>query len=303
VSALRSVNARIDLKSQALSLSPWKVENAVGQLSLRDGVLNIAQLSGRSFDGDFSLTGTLNAARLPASLNASLKANQIDMGRLSRALAQKDRFDGRMNFLLDLTSAGSSEADLISALNGRGSLNGKLRLNTSFSETAGGLIAGQAAQQLDKLLGNLVGSKNVGVGGGDLNAAINVVLQRFANRDGDASGTLAIRNGIVTSNDLRVAGNRARAETTLSANLPAWRLDATTNVLLDEDPQQPYLIVVNRGPLDDPSLSISRGGARAQNEAPQAQPQQQPGQMDQGIQQPQPSKTKKPNFKDLLKKF
>jgi uncharacterized protein involved in outer membrane biogenesis len=304
VSALRSVNARIDLKSQALSLSPWRVENAVGHATLRNGVLSITQLSGRSFDGDFQLTGVLNAARLPASLNANLKANQVDMEQLSRALAQKDRFDGRMNFALELTSTGSSEADLIAALNGQGSLNGKLRLNTTFAETAGGLIAGQAAQQLDRLLGNLTGNKNAGVGGGDLNAAISVVLQRFANRDGDASGTLSVRNGVVTSNDLRVMGNRAKAETQLTANLPAWRLDATTNVRLDEDPQEPYLIVINRGPLDDPSISISRGKARAQNEQPQ-QTQQQPGQTQQGTQpqQQQPSKGKKPAFKDLLKKF
>lgn len=305
VSALRSVNARVDLKSQALSLQPWKVENAVGQIALRDGVLTVTQLSGRSFDGDFLLTGTLNAARLPASLSASLKANQVDMGRLSRAMAQKDRFDGRMNFAVELNSTGSSEADLISALNGRGSLNGKLRLNTTFAEAAGGLIAGQAAKQLDKLLGSLAGNKNASVGGGDLNAAINVVLQRFANRDGDASGTLAVRNGIVTSNDLRVLGNRARAETRLTANLPAWNLDATTTVFLDEDPQQPYLIVVNKGPLDDPNVAISRGNARAQNEPAQQQPaQQQPSQMqEQPPQQQQPSKNKKPTFKDLLKKF
>lgn len=305
VSALRSVNARIDLKSQALSFKPWRVDNAVGQIVLRDGVLTVSQLAGRSFDGDFSLTGVLNAARLPASLNASLKANQIDMGRLSRAMAQKDRFDGRMNFAIDVTGAGSSEADLVSSLNGKGSLGGKLRLNTSFSETVGGVVAGQAAQQLDKLLGNLTGNKNATVGGGDLSAAINVVLQRFANRDGDASGTLAIRNGVVTSNDLRVTGNRARADTRMTANLPAWTLDATTNVLLDENPQQPYLIVVNRGPLDDPNLNISRGQARAQDEpAPQ---QQQPAQTQQNPNQPpqqqQPSKTKKPSFKDLLKKF
>ncbi|MGE0153393.1 MAG: AsmA family protein [Reyranellaceae bacterium] len=320
VSALRSFNARIDLKSQALSAPPWRVENAVGQMTLRDGVLNVGQLSGRAFDGDFHLTGALNAARLPASLNASLKATQIDMGRLSRALAQKDRFDGRMNVALELTSAGSSEADLAAALNGRGSLNGKLRLNTSFAETAGGLLAGQAAQQLDKLLGNLMGNKNASLGGGDLKAAINVVLARFANRDGDASGTLAIRNGVITSNDLRVVGNRARAETQMTASLPAWRLDATTNVLLDENPQEPYLIVVNRGPLDDPSLSISRGKGRAQDEPAQQQPtrqqqsdQQQPGQMQQSPQQQSPQqqspqqqqqqKPKKPNLKDLLKKF
>ncbi len=323
VSALRSVNARIDLKSQALSLAPWRVENAVGQVTLRDGVLSITQLAGRSFDGDFSLTGVLNASRLPASLNASLKASQIDMGRLSRAMAQKDRFDGRMNVALDLTGAGSSEADLVSSLNGQGSLGGKIRVNTSFSEAAGGLLAGQAAKQLDRLLGNITGNRGATVGGGDINAAIKVVLQRFANRDGDASGTLLVRNGVITSNDLRVIGTRARAETRLVASLPAWTLDATTNVLLDENPQQPYLIVVNRGALDDPGIAISRGQARAQDEPAQQRPQQgqqaparqqepvqeeEPAQMQQDQappQQQQPSRNRNPNpsIKDLLRRF
>ncbi|MGE0658590.1 MAG: AsmA family protein [Reyranellaceae bacterium] len=313
VSALRAANARIDLRSQALSLPPWRVENAVAKIDLRDGVLNVTQLTGRAFDGDFSLTGVLNAAQLPARMNASLRASQIDMGQLSRALAQKDRFDGRMTVALDLAGAGSSEADIVSSLNGNGSLGGKIRLNTSFVETAGGLVAGQAAKQLDKLLGNLVGNKNATVGGGDLNAAINVVLARFANRDGDASGTLTIRNGVARSTDLVVTGTRARAETTLVASLPAWTLDATTNVLLDENPREPYLIVINRGPLDSPSLNVSRGAARAsdepvQQQAPQQQApqqQQQPGQYQQQPQQQSPPSNKKkaPSFKDLLKKL
>ena len=112
-------------------------------------------------------------------------------------------------------------------------------------------------------------------------------------------------SGFVFGLALRVLGNRARAETRLTANLPAWNLDATTTVFLDEDPQQPYLIVVNKGPLDDPNVAISRGNARAQNEPAQQQPaQQQPSQMqEQPPQQQQPTKNKKPTFKDLLKKF
>ncbi len=307
VSALRAANARIDLRSQALSLPPWRVENAVAKIDLRGGVLNVTQLTGRAFDGDFSLTGALNAAQLPARMNASLRASQLDMGQLSRALAQKDRFDGRMTVSLDLAGAGSSEADIVSSLSGNGSLGGKIRLNTSFAETAGGIVAGQAAKQLDKLLGNLLGNKNATVGGGDLNAAINVVLARFANRDGDASGTLTVRNGVVRSTDLVVTGTRARAETTLVASLPAWTLDATTNVLLDENPREPYLIVVNKGPLDSPNLSVNRGAARA-NDEPAQQQQQQQQQPDQYQQQPQqqspPSNKKKsPSLKDLLKKL
>lgn len=309
VSSLRSVNGRLDLRSQALSMQPWRIEDAVGQLELRGGVLSVKQLAGRAFDGEFTLTGNLDAAQLPARMSASLRAVQIDMGRLSRALAQKDRFDGRMTVSLDLAGNGSSEADLVSSLDGGGSLNGKIRLNTSFSETAGGIIAGQAAKQVDKLLGSLLGNKNASIGGGDLNAAINVVLARFANRDGDASGTLSVRNGVIRSSDLRVTGTRARAETTMTANLPAWTLDATTNVILDENPGQPYLIVINRGPLDDPNISISRGQGRASDEPTQQQQapaQSQPGQLQpdqQPAQQDQPAKKKKPSFKDLLKKF
>jgi hypothetical protein len=78
-------------------------------------------------------------------------------------------------------------------------------------------------------------------------------------------------------------------------------------VFLDENPQQAYLIVVNRGPLDDPSLSVNRGAGRAQNEPAQQQTQQ-PNQVQQypqqqQPQQQQPSKKKQPAFKDLLKKF
>src|SRR6185369_8905370 len=256
---------------------------------------------GRAFDGDFSLTGTLNAARLPASLDVKFNVAKLDMGRLSRAIHHKDRFDGDVNVDFALTSNGSSESELINNLNGNANLGGEIRFNAKVQEVLLGTVAGIAGKTADKFLGQLTGKKNFDTGG-DLNAAISVALQRFANRDNPISGNVTIRNGVATSNNLRVVGRQARADTSFTASLPAWTLDATTNVFLDEHPQEPYLYVKNKGALDDPSLSIDRNPKYAGQQQQQTDPQQQnaPQPADQSPQDP--PKKKKLSPLDLFKK-
>jgi hypothetical protein len=163
-----------------------------------------------------------------------------------------------------------------------------------------GAVAGQVAKQADKFLGKLTGQKGFDTGG-DINAAISVALQRFANRGNPITGNIAIRNGIASSNNLRVTGTRAHADTNFVASLPAWTLDATTNVFLDENPSQSYLIVTNKGALDSPNLKVDRNDQYAGQNS-QQQPQQQNQPQQQGPAPQEPPKKKKISPLDLFKK-
>lgn len=301
VSSLRSIDGRIDMKSAALVAAPWRVDNAVVSLELKGGVLDLSRVTGRAFDGDFSLTGNLNAARLPARLDVKFNVARLDLGRLSRAIHHKDRFDGRINVDFALSGSGSSESELVGSLNGGGKVDGTIQVNAKVQEMLLGTVAGVAGKSIDKYLGQITGNKSFDTGG-DLNAAITVALQRFANRENPISGTIAVKNGMASSNNLRITGNRARADTNFVASLPAWTLDSTTEVFLDENPSQSYLIVREKGPLDDPSVSVDRNPKYAGSNPNQPQQQQNPSQpSDQPQQQPQ-QKPKKISPLDLFKK-
>jgi hypothetical protein len=129
-----------------------------------------------------------------------------------------------------------------------------------------------------------------------------VALQRFANRANPISGTIAIRDGVASSSNLRIVGSRAKADTNFVASLPAWTLDATTNVFLDENPSQPYLVVTNKGALDDPNLKIDRNDKYAGQNQQQTQPQQQLNQPQDPAQPAPQQKPKKFSPLDLFKK-
>lgn len=285
VSALHAVQANLTVRSAALQMAPWRVDNAVAQLDMRNGVINVSRLTGNAFGGEFSLTGVLTATRLPANFSARLSVRGLDMRRLSFALHQKDRFDGTMNIEIDLNAVGSSEADLIANLNGTGNVRGSMKVNTSAREQVLGNLAG-VVQGLGGDVGRTVGKVTGGILGGggapgaDLSEAIRIGLQRFADRLGPVSGDVQIRNGVATTNNLVWQGNRAQALTRMTANLPGWGLDAVTNILLEENPNVPYLIITHRGSLDSPNRTIQRNpnyaGPGGQQQQPQRQQQQSP---------------------------
>lgn len=293
---MKSVDADLDLTAPALIKAPWRLENASLRATLKGGVLTIAHLTGGLYGGSVELAGTLSAIK--RTFDARLAGNGINLGTAARALGDTKRVDGTVNIDLKLGGSVTSTADLIASLNGDGKVGGTVRFNASATEQIGGQLAGSAlkgvGKQLDKLTGGRGGTDEIG----DLRAALKVANERFANRSGPLSGTIAIRNGELRTTDLRVEGHRAWAMTTADVNLPAWTLVSTTNVFIEEAPQAPYVIVRQKGPVDNPSRSVDRGPAAASAGQPGASPTTQPGTQPQ---QQQPPAQQKPT--DPLKKL
>jgi len=278
-------------------------------------VLSVRKLAGRMFGGAVTASGTVDGSKDVPSFALKLLGDDIDMGGVSRTLAGGNRFDGTMDANLDLTGSGASMADIISHLNGGGKLGGSLRINASAKEQMMGSVAGvvgkQAGKFLEKQLGSAAGGR-IRSETMDLTTALQVVLERFANRDGPAQATLTIQNGVVTTNDLRLEGNKAYAMTSGTANLPAWTIQTLTNVFVAEDPSQACVIIKQQGALDSPSRSVDRGPSncgRTASATPGQEQQQQPLQPQiPGAQQPAqgqqpPQQTPAEELKKKLKKL
>ncbi|HKU98377.1 MAG TPA: AsmA family protein [Vineibacter sp.] len=292
---MKGIDADVDIAAPVISKAPWRLENAVLKASLKGGVLTIARLAGGVYGGTIDLSGTLSA--LNSSFDAKLAASNINVGTAARALGDTKRVDGGVSVNLALSGSLASTADIIASLNGDGKVSGNVRFNASAEEQLGGKLAGSALKGLGKRLDKITGGSGVGDELGDLRAALKVANERFANRTGPVAGTIAIRNGNLHTKDLRVDGNRAWAITEADVNLPAWTMVAITNVFVEESPQAPYVIVKQKGPVDNPSRSVDRGPAAA-SVRPQGQPEaQQPGAAPQQPQQQQPKPT------DPLKKL
>jgi uncharacterized protein involved in outer membrane biogenesis len=288
---MKSLEADVDITTPALIKAPWRLDNAAIRASLKGGVLTVSRLAGGVYGGTIDMAGTASAVN--STFETRLTASNINLGTAARALGDSKRVDGVVSLNLALRGSLASMAELMASLNGDGKVTGNVRFNASATEQIGGQIAGSALKGIGKRLDKVTGGSGVGDELGDLRAAIKVANERFANRTGPLSGTIAIRNGDLLTSDLRVEGERAWALTNAEVNLPAWTLVTTTNVFVAESPQAPYVIVKQRGPIDNPSRAVDRGPAAASVGRPEAsppgQPATQPGAPQPGTPQPGPS--------------
>ena len=153
-----------------------------------------------------------------------------------------DRVSGPVSLNADLTTRGRSEAELVSALAGRGDLSGQLTARAKTGEKVGSLLLGILGTQIAQVRG--------------LADASGLLLNAFADAPATLTGSFTVERGVVTTRDTRLAGRSAYADTRGSVDLPAWRLDSLTEVYQTSAPQSPELTVGLRGPLDSPDVKI-----------------------------------------------
>ncbi|MCH6587416.1 MAG: AsmA family protein, partial [Proteobacteria bacterium] len=282
VSALNDFNAEIKLTSKAWLLDKLRLDNAVIEASLVDGVLDLRKLNATVYGGALSVIGKVDA-RKTLEVGLAVTAIELDLARLLRDLAESDRVSGPLSVNASLSTRGRSEAELVSALTGTGDLQGTLKFKAMAEEKIGSLLLGLAGELLGQKVKELRNVTNI-------TGATNVLFNAFADAPAAVSGTFTVERGVVRTTDLRVDGRQATALTAGSADLPNWRLDTRTDVYRAEDPNTPYLTLDLRGPLDAPNPRV-RGAAfqPRQQRAPATGPVPSTGPQPSGTSQTEPA--------------
>jgi len=254
LSGLQSIDADLKLKSQALVYKDLRLDEAVLETALADGLLDLRRLDGRLFGGTLSLTGTLDAREIPrVALTAA--ADKLDLDLLLASVAEAGRVSGPLSVNASLTSSGRSEAELVSALAGSGDLNGTMKVKAKGEEQVGSLVLGILGQKIKEIRG--------------VTDATNVLFNAFADAPAAVTGTFTIERGVLRTDDTRAQGRQATAHVHGMADLPAWLLDMRTDVYRAEDSTAPFVTVDLRGPLDAPNPRI---GGQVLQRQPQAAP-------------------------------
>jgi uncharacterized protein involved in outer membrane biogenesis len=251
---LQSLDADLKLKSKALIYEDLRLEEAVLETALADGLLDLRRLDGRLFGGTLSLTGTLDARETPRMALTAV-ADQLDLGRLLASVAEAGRVSGPLSVNASLTATGRSQADLVSALAGSGDLNGTLKVTAKAEEQIGNLVLGILGQKVKEIRG--------------VTDATNMLFNAFADAPAAVTGTFTIERGVLRTDDTRAEGRQATAHVHGTADLPAWQLDMRTDVFRAQD-TAPFVTVDLRGPLDAPNPRIGGQVLQRQPEAPSA---------------------------------
>jgi len=246
LSALKSFDADVKVKSTALIFGNYQLDNADLAARVADGVLRLEKLNGGLFGGSIDATAKVRAAS-PSTIETVLSLKNLDVARGLMAVIGESPAGGRAGMEINLKSSGFTVSDLVAALGGKGSIAlkgldvAKTGKGTALS-AALGLVAG-----LNNLGGALSGKK----AGGGL---------------ADINGNFNINKGIAVTNDLALKSSMGNGQAQGSIDLSRWLIDVAGQVEMSQNflglilnqgqPATTRLPFSIKGNLDAPNVKL-----------------------------------------------
>ncbi len=251
--ALRGLDAGLKLKADALVFEDLQIEGADVEAELADGTLNLKRLTGDFLGGNLKVFGNAKLAD-QIEIDAGISAERIDLRPLLQKKLDFDRAAGPVTLNADLVSRGSSQHDLISSLDGQGTIEGTVTLRARPEEQASALLLDLLGQKVQQVKG--------------IADASTLVFSAFSNAPAALSGSFVLEDGVATTRDFQLDGEGAVARLSGQADLAAWATDFTADVFQDSAPDQAFVTLDVKGALDRPGVRVRGAALRPQREEP-----------------------------------
>lgn len=200
-SANLNLTARVGtLKAQGLSVGPLALKT-----TMRGGKLT-ADLTEMGFYGGTATAQVIvDAASSTPTLSAKLTSRNIQAYPFLRDAAKFERIEGGLNYILDVTTTGSSQAAMVAALNGK----------TNFSFNDGAIRGINIAKAMRTLTGGALNGWNS-------TASEKTDFSAF-------TASFDINNGIATNTDLNLVGPLVRVRGEGAVQMPPQTLKYRVN--------------------------------------------------------------------------
>ena len=182
LSALKTLNLEGSLRIGSLKAANIKVAQLRVDVKAKNGMVNIAPLSARLYQGNIDGRASVNAETNSFALNE--KFTGIDIAPLLKDTANLDLAEGRGNIVLDLTAQGNTIGGLKKALNGKASV-----------DLANGAIKGVNLEKLVQGVQNLGKESNIQTLGVDKSE--KTPFSEF-------KASFKVHNGVAHNDDLAV---------------------------------------------------------------------------------------------------
>ena len=227
IEQLRAVNADLDLAFNELTISKFPISQAKLKLLAKQGVITLENLQGNLFNGEFKTSASLNAKAEQPVLTLKQSTNNIPVEKILQTLEQEVTITGLLDLKTDLRTQGNSQQDWVNHLNG--SLN--------FALFKGLLPDANLERQLCIGIATLNRKQLAADTGSSKDTPFN-----------DLRGTLNIRNGVASNQDLRVAIPGLSVKGKGDINLRVLSLDYSLGILIEGDTQL----------MPDPACQVSK---------------------------------------------
>lgn len=288
-SAMQGLDA--DVTVRMAGLISGKVQMSQPQLdaTLKSGRLELKRFQAGLLGGSVSAKGSVDSNAKAPPIAVDLVASNIDLAKAAATFEAPPRASGALSVNAAVTTAGNSEAALVSSLAGSGSLSGKIQVKVTEQENRAIGAIGLASALFGKKVKEL----------GQVGGVTNEIFSAFGKSPADLTGTFAIDRGILQTRDTALNGNGARAVTAGTVDLPRWLINTNTSVLR-RGQNDPFVSVALTGPLDSPNPKINGSFLKSSSPAPASNPIQQilPGVLGS---KPEGGKSEKVQPQDLIR--
>ncbi len=238
LSALDKADGTLEYKALHLIAGSIRIDDLSTRLSLASGILGIERLEGKIYDGNFSVDGGRLVARGLPNASGHLVAQNLEISEIAGTGTVK----GPVSVTSDLAASGASEAEMISSLQGRGHLSGRIVILTKLEQAAGGALLGALGSQLQAVNG--------------VTSNVTGAVALFAGRQSDLTGDFVIDHGDVTTDNTTLSNPQGRAVSHGDVNLPLWKLAMQTDIY--RQGQAGKLMTASFiGPIDKPNIGVS----------------------------------------------
>ena len=230
------------LTSKAWVDEDFRIEGVALNAELRNAVLDLTRVTGVLYGGALQAAGKLDARAIP-EIGLAVTVIGLEIREFLKDRGADDQVHGPVGFNFDLNALGESQAAMIAALNGRGTLDGTITLNQTNEQRFGGIVLRFLGNRL-KQVSNLAG-------------LTTSVYDTLAGEPARLSGSFKVARGVVSTSDTRLANSRGEMQLTGQSSLPLWQLDSKVQVVSKGSLTKPLITVELTGSLDDPQVALS----------------------------------------------
>lgn len=254
LSALRTVDAAIKLSAPAITYTNIRVDQPQLAVTIKDGVLDLSQLSGQAFGGTFGMTAQVADRDIPTmSYALNVKGADAakflggssgggDKGMMSALellfpVSNVNLVSGILGTDLNVSSRGRSEFEMISNLGGKGAV-----------QFTNAVVDGVDVCRISNQLGNLNGLEGF--------LGLATAAQGGQTKIASFDGRFDIANGVATLPQQQLNPECAAVTFAGNTNLPKWLVDIQAKAAFPAHPKFPGVVVEQKGPLDAPNTRL-----------------------------------------------
>lgn len=244
-SLLHAFNLDLKVNAKRVEYGNWVLDDTILGVIIKDGVMNVGQMDAKVYGGNMSLTANVRSSgkdRDPLSFIVKSDFQDVGLEQLASSFsgARVIKARGNVTMGLEASSTGISPAALISALAGKGSVNGQNVVIEGFDLAA----MSRSLVSTTKVIDNITGLAGSAFSGGE--TAFEKV-----------EGPFTIAEGVIHFDNLAMTGTTANIANRGQISLPRWYIDMNSTIDLATPEDAPNLDIRFQGPLDNPGNTFA----------------------------------------------